>query len=506
VSARRTFTRGSYVALALAIAPVLGVACGGNKPAESPKTASSASSEPTATVAETPAATSTPPEAAPPPPPPAGSGGEGLAGSAKDAYAKGIASYNAGDLAGASASFQSAVSAEPKAYEAHYALGNVLEHQGRYSEALEHYREAYKLNDNYGAAFAAYGYLLYRQGSKTEAETFLADQSAKHPKDLLIMTAAAEIKSLQGDSATAQTLAQNALTIDGKYEAAMVLIARDHFRRGRVDLANYVLGAILDGQRTEDERAKGLPAKTNPPRAPTNADAHLLRAEILERANERREAAKWFDSASKLRGDLVDARLQLGLIRLEANDVEGALEPLEKAVAYAPGNVDAHLALAETYRLVGGRASDAKREYNWVVNASASPAQLKATAQYNLGLLYFLTPNIDAMNDVSRFDKSIEYFNAYKTAKGTASGPSWPSDVDDLLEQARRSKEQAKAASAGGTSTAKKPTPAPTTPPASSAPPKPATSAPPPTAPPPAASASTAPAKPASSAGVKDTF
>jgi hypothetical protein len=140
------------------------------------------------------------------------------------------------------------------------------------------------------------------------------------------------------------------------------------------------------------------------------------------------------------------------------------------------------------------------------VNASASPAQLKATAQYNLGLLYFLTPNIDAMNDVSRFDKSIEYFNAYKTAKGTASGPSWPSDVDDLLEQARRSKEQAKAASAGGTSTAKKPTPAPTTPPASSAPPKPATSAPPPTAPPPAASASTAPAKPASSAGVKDTF
>ena len=451
---RRTWSIGlmaAFVACPLAL-----LACGDRKPAKVPTTASSSSDKTTA-GGTTPAATVGGDNGDAPPPPPAPGESSKLTGAARDAYDRGVASYNAGDLPGALTAFQQATSSEPKAYEAHYALGITSERMGKNGDALEHYREAYKLNPNYDAAIAAYGFLLYKQGNKAEAETFLTDQQAKNNKSVGLMTALAEVKSLQGDSTTAQKLASDALTAEAKYEPAMVLIARDHYRRGRLDLASYVLTAILDGQKTTEEREKNLPAKTNPPRAPNNAEAHFLRAVIYQKQGERLAAAKWFESAGKLRPDLVEARLQLGLIRIEANDAEGALDPLQKAVAYASGNVEAHLALGEAYRLAGGKANDAKSQYNWVLGSPAAAAQLKALAQYDLGLLYFLTPGIDGLNDPQRMDKAVAYFDQFKAAKGSASGPSWPQDADDLKEQAFRAKSAAAAAGTGAGGTTPKP-------------------------------------------------
>ncbi len=478
---------GVTLVVVMAAVPGFLAACGDKKPAKS-AVAATATKDTAGTAATTPTPTGDQGDA--PPPPPAPGETSKLVGAARDAYDRGVASYNAGDLAGALTAFQQAVGAESKAYEAHYALAVTYERMGKNSEALEHYREAYKLNPNYDAAIAGYGYLLYRQGSKTEAESFLTDQQAKNSKSVGLMTALAEVKSLQGDSANAQRLAGDALTAEAKYEPAMVLIARDHYRRGRLDLASYVLTAILDGQKTEDEKAKGLPAKTNPPRAPNNPEAHLLRAMILQKMGERLAAAKWFESASKLRPDLVEARLQLGLIRLEANDADGALEPLQKAVAYASGNVEAHLALGEAYRLSAGKSADAKAQYNWVLGAPAAAAQLKALAQYDLGLLFFLTPSIDGLSDSARYDKSIGYWNDFKAAKGGSNGPSWPSDADDLIDQARRAKTAAAAAGTGAGAATPKPattTAAPTTSAKASAAPTPTTVPTPTTAPKPTA-------------------
>ncbi|MFI5298007.1 MAG: tetratricopeptide repeat protein [Polyangiales bacterium] len=501
------------MAFVLAILPGAMIACGGSKPAASPTGAPSASTtssavaddttpEPTATAA--PVATAAPiPTTAPPAPTPAPEPASKLSGSARDAYDRGVAAYSKGDLAGAVAALQQAVAAEPRAYEAHYALGMALEHLGKLSDALEEYRNASKIKPDYAKAVAAYCFLLYRQGSKTEAESKLGDAQAASPKDVHLMTALAEIKSLQGDSATAQQLASAALTADAKYEAAMVMIARDYFRTGRVDLASYVLGAVLDGQQTEEERSKGLPAKKNPPRAPNNAEAHFLRALIFQRLGDRLHAAQWLESAAKLRPDLVDAQLALGMIRLEANDADGALAPLKLAVAFNPQSVEGHIALGEANRLTSHPA-EAKAEYLWVTSSSLSSPQQKALAQYDMGLLYFLTPNFEGLVDTNRLDKAIDLFTQFNKAKGSASGPSWPADADDLIEQARRAKTVAAASASGGGSTKAK------SPEAAKAPPAAASVAPvtaPAASAKPAAAASVAPsaasAKPAASASAK---
>jgi Tfp pilus assembly protein PilF len=497
----RTLTTALAWTAALAFPLAFGVACGARTPAKGAAgAASTAATE--IPEADRPRTDTVTAEAPPPPPPTPSETPAGSSSDFKSAYEQGYQQYLRGELVAAQQSFQSALSIDAKGYVAHYGIALVLEHLGKNNDALEHYREAYKLNSNYEAAVTAYGYLLYRMGSRTEAETFLSEQNTRSPKAYGIMTALAEIKSLKGDSSTAQSLAQNALTLEGKYEPAMVLIARDHFRAGRVALAQYVLSSILDGQQTDEERAKGEPAKKNPPRAPGNAEAQLLRAIIFQRAGERTAAAVWFEKAARTRPDLVEAHLQLGLLRIESNDAEGARIPLETAVKYAPANAEARLALGESYRLqalttFGDKLGWelAKASYGWVLAAPGASSLVKGLADYDLGLLYFLVPGVDKLQDVPRLDKAIDYFNQYKSAKGTSQGASWPNDIDDLLAQAQiaRRNAAAGAAGAGGTTPKGGPTAAPkpttTTPPAPkpSATPPAATVAPKPSAAPPAA-------------------
>jgi len=509
--------------LGLVAAPlVLAGACGSKTPANSAKAGASTSATASDKVETAKAADTSVGSDAPPPPPPAASEGSELSGDALTQYNAGKAAYEAGDLPGASTAFQKAASAAPKNAQVQYALGLTFERMGKAGDALEAYRKANTFNPEWASPAAAYAFLLYNGGSKTEAESKLQDWTAKvkDPKNSYgFKVALGEIKSLQGDSAAAQQLAGDVLTLEGKYADAMVLIARDHLRRGRLDLCKYVLSAILDGQQTQEEKDKGLPAKANPPRAPAHPDAHYLRAVILQRAGERLEAAKWFESAGKLRPDLFDAHLQLGLIRLEANDAEGAVGPLQKAVQFSAGapqdiNAKTHLALGEAYRLVGGKAAEAKAQYNWVVGSTGAEAKLKARAMYNLGLLYFLTPGIDGLADTARYDKSVDYWNQYKTAKGTANSADWPNDADDLIEQARRARAAAAAGGGGAGGTTPKPAPTPTpttsakpTTPAPSASAKPTTPAPSASAKPTATAAPSTSAKPAPSGGaVKDKF
>jgi len=510
--------------LGLVAAPlVLAGACGSKTPANSAKTgASGSASAANDKVEAAKAADTSVGSDAPPPPPPAAAEGSELSGDALMQYNAGRAAYEAGDLSGASTAFQKAASSAPKNATVQYALGLTFERMGKQTDALEAYRKANAFNPEWASPAAAYAYLQYNTGSKNDAEAKLQDWTAKvkDPKNSYgFKVALGEIKSLQGDSAAAQQLAGDVLTLEGKYADAMVLIARDHYRRGRLDLCKYVLSAILDGQQTQEEKDKGLPAKANPPRAAAHPDAHYLRAVILQKAGERLEAAKWFESASKLRPDLFEAHLQLGLIRLEANDAEGAVGPLQKAVQFSAGtsaeiNARTHLALGEAYRLVGGKAAEAKTQYNWVVGSTGADSKIKARAMYNLGLLYFLTPGIDGLVDTARYDKSVDYWNQYKTAKGTANSADWPNDADDLIEQARRARAAAAAGGAGAGGTTPKPaTPTPTasakpaTPtPAPSASAKPATPTPSASAKP-ATPAPSASAKPAASGGaVKDKF
>ena len=68
-----------------------------------------------------------------------------------------------------------------------------------------------------------------------------------------------------------------------------------------------------------------------------------------------------FQAAQTKRPDLVEATIQLGVMKLEAGNATEATPLLEMGVKFAPTDPIAHLNLGDCYRLAG-RTADAKRE------------------------------------------------------------------------------------------------------------------------------------------------
>jgi tetratricopeptide (TPR) repeat protein len=387
------------------------------------------------------------PQQAPPPSAPAAAGKLDMNGSAQSAYQKGMAAYAAGDLAGAKAAFQQAVSSDAKAYQARYSLGVVLERLGD-ANALTEYRQASTIKADYEPAILAYALLVANKGSISEAETYLNGKMGQLPNSAGVTAALAEIKSMQRDTASAQRLAQEALKKNSDYRPAMVTIARDHYRNRRLDLALYALQAILDGFGSD-----------NPPRDKDNADAHFLRGLILKEEGRRAAAINEFKLAVALRPDLVPARVELASYYLEAGNAGEAQPLLEGALRYDANNVIAHLNLGDCYRLAG-RIPEAKQQFDWVLAHDTSLAQV----HYDLGLLYLFAPSIPGMDAKRQTDEAIAEINKYQQMRGKlAAGQS--DDSEELLNRAKQKQADLQAqasekASAGAKPAASAPAPA----------------------------------------------
>jgi Tfp pilus assembly protein PilF len=344
---------------------------------------------------------------------------------ANKAFESGQKAFAAGDLQGAKAQYKAATDADAKAYEAHFAQGIVEERLGRYGAARAAYQRAYGIVPDHEESIVAYSVLTARQGKPDEAMRFLKKKSGDMGKSAAILSAMAEVASLQGQSGQAQEFAQQALKVDPSHKPAMVALARDHYRGRRIDLALYALTGILDGYGAD-----------NPPRDKNNAEARMIRGLIYAERGLRGPAMEEMEAALKQRPDLVEAHLVLANFMMEAGNAKDARKHLEKAIRYDNKNIAAHLQLGDAYRLLN-KPEDAKRELEWVLAADAN----QAAAHYNLGLLYLLGGKIKGMSEEATIDKALEHLEAYK-ARAVRGGPD---DVDDLITRAKTKKALLKA-------------------------------------------------------------
>ncbi|MCC6645410.1 MAG: tetratricopeptide repeat protein [Polyangiaceae bacterium] len=446
--------RSSLSAVLVAAAAVSLAACGGSK------------QKPNASFAPTPGAMGTaPPQAAVASAPDGqqvgisdGSpdGAPKMSASARTSYDKGMALWQGGDLKGAVAAFTEATQADPKAHQAFYSLGVMQERLGD-PAALASYRQSWSLVDTYEPAIVAYGLLLAKRGSLQEADDFLTDKKGKMPDSAPVLAALAEVKSLKKDTASAQVLAQDALKKNPDYRPAMMVLARDHYRARRIDLALYALGAILDGMGSTPEEKQA-----NPPRDKNSAEGHLLRAVIYREQGKRAAAIDEYKTVVQLRPDIVAARVQLGAYLLEAGNAEEAQPLLEGALKYDATQVQAHLNLGDAYRILG-RGADAKRELDWVLAKDPNMPQV----HYSLGLLYLFSKSLPGMDEKAQLSAAVASLEKFQALRGQPT-KGQTDDSDQLILRAKVRLEALDAAAK-------------------------AAAAPPP-APPPAASGSTAPA------------
>jgi tetratricopeptide (TPR) repeat protein len=451
------------VALALVLPLALGVAaCGGSAPAA--KTAGNVTGTDTVVPAVNGQGQTVGISGVP------GSANDELSGAAKDAYDRGFQAWVAGDLPGAKAAFNDAISKAPKAGGPRYSLGCVLERLGDSQGALDAYRASYTANSKYEAAIGAYALLLARTGHGPDGEQVLADKRSQNPDSVRLTTYLAEVKSIEGDSPGAQLLAQQALAKQPDFKDAMIVIARDYYRGHRWDLAKYALQAILDG--ADDGSI--------PPRDKDNPEALLMRGLIERDMGQRKEALLDFEKAISKRPDLFEAYISLGEMKLEAGNATEAQTPLEKAVRYAPNVAIAHLDLGDCYRLLG-RPGDAKAELDKALTMDSTLAGV----HYNLGLLYLFSPSVPGASGVDdQLTRAIQELNTFKSMRGAKSLKGPGDDVDELLSTAKRKqgelqvKAQAAAAAASAAAAPPPPPAGSAAPAGSTAPPAPAPSTP----------------------------
>ncbi len=339
------------------------------------------------------------------------------------AYRAGLAAFERNDLQMAQTQLSQAVAADPRAYQAHFALGTVYERMGDSGRARQSYLAALSIVPYYEPAIReiAGGYM--RAGMAGEAESFLNSQRARAPGSAAILTALAEVRSLQKDSDQAQELARQALKKDPDYKPAMVVLARDHYRNRRLDLALYTLTAILDGYGAE-----------NPPRDKDNAEARLIRALIYKEQDDRKAAISELRRVVKLRPDIVEARINLAAFMLEAGNAGDAVPLLEGALVYEPANPLIHLNLGDAYRLQG-RPDEALKQLDWVTKAAPNLPQ----TYYNIGLVYLFSKSINGLTEAQAADRAILAFEKYLEMQSTAR-PAAGDDANQLLKRARTKK------------------------------------------------------------------
>jgi len=384
------------------------------------------------------------------------SGGQGssrpkLNAQAAQQYMAGMQAFQAGTLDVAEGLFEKATEADAKAYQAYYSLGVVRERKGNSAGALSAYAKAIAIVPDYEPAIVAYGVLTAVDGNPDEAEQYLNGRLAKIEKSAAVTTAMAEVKSLRGESGAAQKLAQEALKINPDYRPAMIVLARDHYRNRRLDLALYALQGILEGYGPE-----------NPPRDKSNPEALLLRALIHKERNERAAAMDDFRRALELRPDLVEARVHLAGYLLESGNAVEAAPQLEWALRFDRDNILARLNLGDAYRLLG-KTSEAKQQLEWVAAKDPKLPQV----QYSLGLLYLFSDSIPGVSPKDAAGKAIVSFEEYKRLKPrSTAGQS--DDSDELITAAKSKKaviesQEEEAATAKAQANAPKPTEKPAT-------------------------------------------
>ena len=351
-------------------------------------------------------------------------------------YMAGMQAFQSGVLDVAEAQFEKATATDPKAYQAYYSLGVVRERKNNSTGALSAYAKAIGIVPAYEPAIVAYGVLTAREGNVDEAEQYLNGRLAKMDRSAAVTTALAEVKSMRGESGAAQRLAQESLKINPDYRPAMIVLARDHYRSRRLDLALYALQGILDGYGPE-----------NPPRDKNNPEALLLRGLIHKERNERAAAMDDFRHALEVRPDLVEVRVHLAGYLLESGNAVEAAPHLEWALRYDRDNLLARLNLGDAYRLLG-KTNEAKQQLEWVATKDPKLPQV----QYSLGLLYLFSDSIPGVTPKDAAAKAISALEEFKRLRPrSVTGQS--DDSDELITAAKSKKaviesQEAEAASA----------------------------------------------------------
>lgn len=257
-----------------------------------------------------------------------GSGGKASPPSKSPDVSKGIAQFDAGDFAGAKASFEAAVAKDPKDADALYYAGLASEKLGDRAGAESKYKGSLALRPDFEAAAVNASALASEAKRFDDALAYLDAARKKHPGNASLALNQGVAFAEKGDAAAATRAFEDAAKAGA--DDPMVHLTVAHWQKtwNKRDRA-------LEALKKADALAKG--------------DVGLLAAvgDEYRGLGAFAECTSAFDRAIAKR-DVAELRTERALCKLGAKDDSGALADLQAAVTKEPNYAPAHF-------YIGGR-------------------------------------------------------------------------------------------------------------------------------------------------------
>ena len=206
-------------------------------------------------------------------------------------------------------------------------LGVALVQEGRFEEAVAHYREALRLRPGFAEAENNLGIALVQTGRAAEA-------LPHYEQALRLEPGYAEAESGFGTALVQAGRPQEAVA---HFERAIRLKPGAAEAHGNLGIALARLNRLSEAV-AEDRRALVL--------APDDVQAHVNLGNALYRGGRPGEAAEQYAAALRLNPDLAQVQNNLGILLAQAGRTEEAIAHFEAAVRSEPGFAEARHNLA----------------------------------------------------------------------------------------------------------------------------------------------------------------
>jgi tetratricopeptide (TPR) repeat protein len=326
-----------------------------------------------------------------------------------EAFAKGVALHQAGDIIGAIDAYELALKLTPWRLDARSNLGAALVRLGRLEEAIAQYRKALETDPGQAGVRFNLGLALYKTGLAEEAAAEFRQVLERDPsqKSALLLLADCQLQLGHEDRVVELLSPHEAELGDDRlfaYLLGTALIHRNELQRGQVVIdrlfrggesaeGHLLLGIQHMGRPDSREAVPELQraAELNPdlptvhsllgvalmnagdrPAAmtafrrelasnPNDFQANLRLGLLLRDENRLDEARDYLARAARLRPKDPDVLYGMARIQLGKDDLDGAQKTLEELVASAPDFEGGHVLLATVYYR-RGRKDDGDRE------------------------------------------------------------------------------------------------------------------------------------------------
>jgi tetratricopeptide (TPR) repeat protein len=252
-------------------------------------------------------------------------------------YLLGLALRDTQDMAGAMASLERAIQANPSLTAAREELADLYRTQGRLADEMVQLL-ALASADARGPRDVAIALAEARQGRFDSALTTLAAARARYPSDSQVTVALGRVHLMRAEAAP-NAAARKAMAQQALPPLEEALGARARRSEG---LALYGRALFLTGDVTGAERLLQEAVATSP----FDRDAFRYLADAAEALGQHAQAREWLARFDAIEGDTAPAavrsarRRRLGGLALAAGDAAGALPLLERARQEAPADAE----------------------------------------------------------------------------------------------------------------------------------------------------------------------